>query len=267
VFQTSGTTRQAKGEHFFDTLKIYEASILPPFQKYLLPDRAECLFFFLMASPREAPHSSLSYMMRVVNERFGGGKGKFYVVKGSILYEKLLKDLKAAAGKKIALCATAFSLKSFLDFMKAKKASLCLKEGSRLMETGGFKGETKEISKRALYAGCERLLGIPRKFCISEYGMTELSSQCYARAKDGIFKGPAWFRTLVIDPRTGREARRGAVGLLRHFDLANRGSVMAIQTEDIGRTKGEGFELLGRSPGADLRGCSLNYEEFLATAP
>jgi len=45
--------------------------------------------------------------------------------------------------------------------------------------------------------------------------------------------------------------------------LANRGSVMAIQTEDAGRAVGDGFELAGRAPLADLRGCSLNYEEFL----
>ncbi len=77
--------------------------------------------------------------------------------------------------------------------------------------------------------------------------------------------GPAWTRTLVMDVLTGREAKKGKVGVLRHFDLANRGSVMAIQTEDLGRATGEGFELMGRARGSDLRGCSLTYEEFLKT--
>ena len=160
------------------------------------------------------------------------------------------------------ILATAFSLKGFLNYLKDKKISLKLPGGSRLMETGGFKGRVKAVSKRALYAECEKRLGIKGEFCFSEYGMTELSSQFYAPAS-GIFKGPSWVRTLVIDPRTGKEAKRGEPGLLRHFDLANRGSVLAIQTEDLGRAKGGGFELLGRAPGADLRGCSLNYEKFL----
>ena len=51
--------------------------------------------------------------------------------------------------------------------------------------------------------------------------------------------------------------------MLRHYDLANRGSVMAVETEDLGRAKGEGFELLGRAPGAVIRGCSLAYESLV----
>jgi hypothetical protein len=92
--------------------------------------------------------------------------------------------------------------------------------------------------------------------------MTELSSQYYASA-GGTFTGPSWLRTVIIDPRTGREARKGSVGLLRHIDLANRGSVLAVQTEDLGRARGEAFELLGRATGSETRGCSLSYEEFI----
>ena len=71
-------------------------------------------------------------------------------------------------------------------------------------------------------------------------------------------------RMLVIDPRSGKEAKKGQVGVLRHFDLANRGSVLAVQTEDLGRAVNGGFELLGRAAASELRGCSLSYEEFLA---
>ena len=140
------------------------------------------------------------------------------------------------------------------------------------METGGFKGRIREISRPKLYAECEKRLGILKHFCVSEYGMTELSSQFYdTTLRDHFLKirrkpfkeGPSWIRTLVIDPRSGREAKKGCAGLLRHFDLANRGSVLAVQTEDMGRVVGSGFELLGRASGPELRGCSLSYEEFL----
>ncbi len=271
VFKTSGTTRSNRGAHFFDTLALYEAAIPPPFKAHLMPDTRDLSFLFLMSSPQESPDSSLSYMMGVVNKVFASQKGKFYVKNGAMKNEALAQDLSRIR-KKAFILSTAFSLKSFLDFLRSKKQSFALPKGSRLMETGGFKGRVREISKSRLYAECEKRLGIDKRFCVSEYGMTELSSQFYdTTLKDRFLKikrkpfkeGPAWIRTLVIDPRSGREAKKGRAGLLRHFDLANRGSVLAVQTEDMGRAVGEGFELLGRASGAELRGCSLNYEEFL----
>jgi hypothetical protein len=91
---------------------------------------------------------------------------------------------------------------------------------------------------------------------VNEYGMTELSSQLYARGI-GPHRAPPWLRTLVCDPATGRERQLGEVGLLRHVDLANVGSVVAVQTDDVGRAVDGGIELLGRVSGAVTRGCSL----------
>lgn len=267
----AGVLADARGAHFFDTLRLYEAAIVPPFEKYLLPDRVLLSFYFLMSPPVEAPHSSLSHMMEVVNRRFAKGTGRYYLKKEEVLFEALLVDLRREK-RRVFMLATAFSLKSFLDFLKNKKIRLRLPPGSRLMETGGFKGRVKEISKSRLYAESATQLGLNPEYCVSEYGMTELSSQFYdttladqiAGIKRRPFKaGPAWTRTLVIDGATGKEARVGVRGLLRHWDLANRGSVLAVQTEDVGEKRAEGFELLGRARGAELRGCSLSYEEFI----
>jgi hypothetical protein len=49
----------------------------------------------------------------------------------------------------------------------------------------------------------------------------------------------------------------GETGLIRVFDLANVYSVMAIQTEDVGTRRGDGFDLAGRAASAEMRGCSL----------
>ena len=53
------------------------------------------------------------------------------------------------------------------------------------------------------------------------------------------------------------------IGLLSHHDLANRGSVAHLLTADVGRSHGPGFQLLGRAPAADLRGCGLVQENLL----
>ncbi len=271
-FRTSGTTAAARGSHFFETLSLYKAAIAPPFRRYLMPDRRRMRLFFLTASPSELPDSSLSYMMGEVQKSFGdAGAGNFYVKKGEVLSKRLIDDLSSEK-KPVMLLATAFSLTAFLDEMRRQKAAIKLAPGSRLMETGGFKGRSREVSKAELYRGCKERLGISEHFCVSEYGMTELSSQFYdttlsdhlAKIKRRPFKaGPAWMRTVVADPATGKEVKFGRPGILRHYDLANRGSVMAVETEDVGRASGFGFEFLRRAPGSGARGCSLTYEALL----
>ncbi len=76
--------------------------------------------------------------------------------------------------------------------------------------------------------------------------------------------GPPWSRTRIIDPETGADKPAGEVGVLLHVDLANRNTVSAILTEDLGRAEGDGFELLGRVQGAEARGCSMAIDEFLS---
>jgi hypothetical protein len=103
--------------------------------------------------------------------------------------------------------------------------------------------------------------------------MTEMASQFYdnvlynrfRRSNEPRYKiGPAWTRMLVVNPETLQEVPRGQTGILQHFDLANVGSVMAIQTDDLGYTVRDGFEIVGRIPGAEARGCALALDEFLS---
>ena len=74
---------------------------------------------------------------------------------------------------------------------------------------------------------------------------------------------PPWVRTRAVDPSSLEDVAAGETGLLVHYDLANTGSVLAVQTSDIGRIVGDGFEVFGRAAGAELRGCSLAAEMML----
>ena len=115
----------------------------------------------------------------------------------------------------------------------------------------------------------EKFLGLPSSKVVNEYGMTELSTQFYdetlriGRQTDQKTV-PPWARVLMIDPNTGKEARGGERGLIRICDLANLWSAMCVQTEDLGIAVGDGFEILGRAAGAEVRGCSLNAESLRA---
>ena len=75
--------------------------------------------------------------------------------------------------------------------------------------------------------------------------------------------GPPWVRTQAVDPETLEPLPPGEVGILRHYDLANLGSVLAVQTEDLGREVEGGFVVLGRASGAPPRGCSIATDMLL----
>jgi hypothetical protein len=189
------------------------------------------------------------------------GGWKVDVDKALTLLNKQSQDTRPAL-----LLGTAFSFVHLLDYMAEHNLRLKLPAGSRLMETGGYKGRSRSMPKAELHALISARLGIPGTQIVSEYGMSELSSQAYDRvtlAPSGrrLFHFPPWVQTQVVSLETGRELPNGETGLLRVFDLANVYSVMAIQTEDLAVCHGDGFELVGRDPRAEPRGCSLREVE------
>ncbi len=237
-FHTSGTTQSHTGRHLFKTLALYDAGCVPQFRAHLFADGARMPIVSLVP---DTPHSSLAHMCRTLGARF---------------VERL-----EATNEPVCLLGTAFHFLTLFD----NGLVLRLPAGSRVMETGGFKGRTREISKPALYEMFEKHLGIPPIRVVNEYGMTELSTQFYDETmrvghRSDLKRSPPWARVRVIDPQTDEDAPIGATGLLRIYDLANLWSVMCIQTEDLGIRMGDGFVLLGRAPGAMPRGCSLNAE-------
>lgn len=159
-----------------------------------------------------------------------------------------------AENRRVAVLGTAFLFVNLLDEMERVGLCFGLAEGSWVLETGGYKGRTREVPKRELHRLLKERLGVSKAF--GEYGMSELSSQAYA-GEDGVFRFPPWARAQIVSPATGREANEGERGLIRVYDLANVWSVMAVQTEDVGIKVGDGFQLLGRAAAAEARGCSL----------
>jgi hypothetical protein len=147
-------------------------------------------------------------------------------------------------------------------------ARVRLPGSARLMETGGFKGRTRTLPREELHAALADRLGVPPSRIVNQYGMTELGSQFYdsvLRSPDAPRRKlrPPWTRVRVVDPATGREAAQGSPGALVIFDLANTGSVLALQTADVGCAFADGFEVLGREPGAEQRGCALAADALL----
>lgn len=292
VFHSSGTTEQRTSRHFHgaDSLAVYEASLLPWFQRHVVPItsspsplneervgvRSELnhsvleniRFIALTPPPSACPHSSLIHMFEAVQKAFAPGETQFFGTltadnSWDIQFPAVIAALEEAykSRQPVLLLGTAFLFVHLLDELEARGLSYQLPPSSRLMETGGYKGRSRELPKAELHRLLSQRLGLPDSAILCEYGMSELSSQAYDRicfdASPRRFQFPPWARVVIVSPETGAEVASGETGLVRIHDLANVWSIAAVQTEDLAIRHEAGFEMLGRAAKAEPRGCSL----------
>ncbi len=274
VFRTSGTSQgtEARGEHPMRTTATYELGALRWAAPMLWPDNARFHVLVLAPSADEVLDSSLSFMI----EKFVAtvGLSSRYLVQAGVLD---LDGLERAVGEArflqvpVLVLGTSFAFVHLMD--RGGGRDLRLSPGSRLMQTGGFKGRSREVRPEELRRQMSTIFGLPESHVVGEYGMTELSSQLYegtlaaalgkrSHGAHGVFLAPPWLSVAAADPVTLEALPAGEKGILRFVDLANVDSAVAIQTMDLGRVTEMGVELFGRAPGAMLRGCSLAVEDL-----
>jgi hypothetical protein len=266
VFHSSGTTGQQPSRHYHnaESLAMYEEAVMASFRDNVVK-ASSIPVLALTPTETEAPHSSLVHMFETVRREMGAPESVFA---GRVTREGWELDFEAAeacvaraceSNRPLCVFGTAFSFVHSLDYLHERSKAFTLPAGSVVMETGGYKGKSRAIPRPELHELICRCLGVSRKQIVCEYGMSELSSQAYAKVMGGspVFRFPKWVRHQIISPETGKEVKDGETGLIRVLDLANVYSVMAIQTEDLGIKRGDGFELVGRSSLSEPRGCSL----------
>ena len=272
VFMTSGTTRgDVKGRHYHPTLAVWNASFLPNFARRFMHDTTKLRMAILFPSEAELPNSSLAHYLAMAVQHFGTAGSATFVTREGMDADGLRAWLRAAqdSGEPAAVLGASWSFVHFCDALAATGERFALPSGSRLLDTGGYKGQARELPLDAFYDGLAAAFGVPRERCINMYGMTELSTQLYDDGNavvPSVKSGPHWIRSRLVDPLTGRDVPRGERGVLVHCDLASFNSVTTILTEDVGVAADGGFQLLGRAEGAQARGCSLAVQEFLRAA-
>ena len=283
VFLTSGTTRgsERRGRHAVPRRSLYRAALLPPFRRHVLwevPDggaspAGPMTFLSLIPSPDEQPSSSLSFMVGAAAEAFAAETHWLVDAAGMLEMSRLRSAMREAAcsGAPVLLLGTALALLHMAERLAEAPADL-LPPGSRIMETGGFKGSGREIGPEELHGRVSGATGVRPERIVGEYGMTELCSLLYepvlseGAAAAGAHVPPPWLKVRALDPLTLAELAPGKPGLLAFFDLANAGSVCHVLTEDVGTVVDGRVRLRGRFPGAEPRGCSRAMDELMASA-
>jgi len=301
VFRTSGTTIGARGTHAMRDVATYDAAALAFGRAMLAPAPGDSpsspvagrpAVLVLGPSDAEAPDSSLAHMCALFARAMAPAQppdATFFVRGGALDVPGLRRRVAAlaaaaapgatasttvpataAATPPAIVLATSFALVHLLDALGG--ARVPLPPGSRVMQTGGFKGKSREVDAGELRGQVAGTFGVDERDVVGEYGMTELSSQFWEgtardrRAAPGVYVEPPWARVVAVHPETLEPVADGEVGLARIEDLANVDSAFAVQTQDRVRRVAGGFELLGRSPGAPPRGCSIALDEMLGAA-
>jgi hypothetical protein len=277
VFLTSGTTGR-RGAHHLPELALYEAAWVEPFRAHVLPDRPSLRILSLVPPPAARPESSLSFMVSRIVDRFGTADSGWFLSQDGLDDEAFHAALASSErmGEPVLVAGTSLAFADVFDRWPAAVPGYSLPVGSRVLDTGGMKGRRREATRAELLEAYRRRWGIEASHVVGEYGMTELSSQFYEDALASRWRGPGggaggerlyrgcpWTRTLAVDPETLRPLPAGETGLLAHWDLANAWTISALVTGDLGAVFPEGFQLHGRAPGAEPRGCSLAAEDML----
>ncbi len=246
VFLSSGTEGK-KSKHLVSELLLYRNSYLNSF-KIFYGDITQYCILSLLPNYRQQEGSSLIYMVNDLILKSKHKNSGFYLnnyEKLAIILEKLER-----IGQKTILFGVSYAL---LELAKSFPQKL---EHTIIIETGGTKGNKKEMLKKELHQTLQDAFTL--NAIHSEYGMTELLSQSYSK-KNGVFMSPPWKKVLIRDindPLTiVKEDKTGGINII---DLANIYSCPFIATQDLGKTfDNETFTILGRFDSSDMRGCNL----------
>ncbi len=272
TFLTSGTTSGQRGRHEIPDTTLYEAAVdigtsTSVFLRKNGQIRARTAFNMvgLCLPPEQTPESSLAFMLQQLTLH----TAPFWAFdeRGEIDHDGLARALEHPDPTWV--CGTSFAWMQFLD---STDRSFQLPVGSVLMQTGGFKGKSRELDAVQMRQLLSGRMGVPLANVVSEYSMTELSSQLWGNSiitgnavTPELLWAPSWVRVTARDPATLERLPDGQKGILRIDDLANFYSCAFIQTSDFGIVHQDGVELCGRDPNAVPRGCSLAIEEMLGS--
>ncbi len=247
IFTSSGTTGMQPSRHFVRDLSLYEKSFLHGFEVFF-GHPSQYAILALLPSYLEREGSSLIYMVEKLIEHSANARSGFYLHD----YDQLQKNISALVQKKqkILLIGVTFALLEMAEKYPVEAADMIV------METGGMKGQRKEIIREELHQLLKYGFGVQRIY--SEYGMTELLSQGYSLGS-GIFRTPQWMKILIRDMNDPKSflahEKPGAISVI---DLANIDSCSFLSTQDLGKKHPDGsFEVLGRYDNSDVRGCNL----------
>lgn len=260
TFRSSGTTQMSsRSQHCLDAdgLAWYRWVARHAWREVWGCDVNDRAWLGLLPGYVGREDASLLTMVVDFMEASGGSNDDMLMHDHLALLERLRFWAQSGDSRHLVLFGVTWAILDWVDGLSKSTADAESIPWSRvtLMDTGGMKGRSVEPIREEVH---ERIRGVlPHLTLASEYGMTEMLSQGYA--KDGhhhVF--PAWVKPVVREMRDPRsEELWNRTGRLDVLDLANAHSCAFLATSDAAQWTDKGLVLLGRLDHSEARGCSL----------
>jgi len=268
---TSGTTDpDARGKIYRDktSLEIIKRCNYMLTKEFIFPDVDRMKILLLVPSPKVAPGMPMAYGLEQARIEFGTKQSRYFITPRGLAVDELIEALSESqqANEPVCLMGATSGFVYFFNICRERGLSFELPPGSRVCDGGGYQGTFGECSREEYYSLVRQFLGVPWHMSVNILGMGESGTNYFDNVLRDYFRGRTvnerykvelpWTRTVVVGIRTGKRLPKGELGLIRHYDLTNRATVLAIQTDNIGYETDFGFEILGRSvnvPGYDLQ--------------
>ena len=251
-FLSSGTGRGLQSRHYIKSMHLYERTVTTHFAS-VFGTGPFTIVGHLPGYDQQGEASSLVYMVNHLIKEYGATGSGLFLEDRTFLKRAITHS--EVTGTPLILFGAAFGL---LDLVE--NAPIPLPSSALVIETGGMKTYRQSISREALHETLAEGFKLEPSSIVSEYGMCELMSQCYA-LENGIFVPPPWMTFEILDPSQPEiRLKEGQPGALALFDAANVYSASALLTQDMAIQVGQGFVVLGRIKGAELRGCNFLLE-------
>jgi hypothetical protein len=183
TFTTSGTTKgfTERGSHLVPHPEIYRASAIAHLRRMLFPDRPRIAMLALHPTADRMPESSLSTMLSWCLDEFGAGTMMCAATRSSVDTAAAIEFLDDAQSRREPVCilGTTAASAGLFAALEQRGQSIMLAAGSRMMDTGGAKGQVVPLTPLEVVERAQQTLGIAPAMVINEYGMTEMCSQLY----------------------------------------------------------------------------------------
>lgn len=269
VLQSSGTTSSHPSKIFLDveTAKSQTLALANIMTSFLGPKRLPMLVIDHPNVIQDRKHYNARGAALVGMMNFGRDIHYALNEKMELNRESLRNWLKEHEKEPLLLFGLTFVIwEHFLNLLKPHEFNF--PEGI-LFHTGGWKKLKEQAISNEMFK--EKLLlktGIKR--CHNFYGMAEQVGSVFVECEKGNLHCPRFADIVIRNPHTWEESPLGEEGVIQVLSILPRSYPgHSLLTEDIGVVlgiddcgcgrKGKYFQVLGRIPQAEIRGCSDTY--------